>query len=140
VAPSVETHEERQFHESIPCATPRSRPHCVRWGPRSPPPKGHSPPLFGPCLLWPNGWMNHYATWYKGRPRSLLRCVTWGSSAPPPKRARLLWPNGRPRPISATAVRFYFVAVVYSLSFFFLRLFSPVADWMSTVLLHVMSP
>jgi len=31
--------------------------HIVRWGPISPPhEKGHSiPPLFGPCLLWPNG-------------------------------------------------------------------------------------
>jgi len=25
---------------------------------RSPPVKGHSPPIFGPCLLWPNGWMD----------------------------------------------------------------------------------
>ena len=37
---------------------PRPRPHCVRWEPSSPR-KGHSstavPPLFGPCLLWPNG-------------------------------------------------------------------------------------
>jgi len=34
---------------------PRPRRHCVRWGP-SPHGKGHSsPPLFGPCLLWPNG-------------------------------------------------------------------------------------
>ena len=23
--------------------------------PAPPPPKGHSPPVFGPCLLWPNG-------------------------------------------------------------------------------------
>jgi len=34
--------------------------------------KGHSPhsslPIFGPCLLWPNGWMDHNATWYGGRP------------------------------------------------------------------------
>jgi len=35
---------------------PRSRPHCVIWGPAPPPGKGHSdPPLFGQCLLWPNG-------------------------------------------------------------------------------------
>ena len=81
---------------------PRPRPHCVRWGPRSPstkrrhspqlsahvyggltaewikmplgmdvglgpghivldgdpappPQKGGTPPIFGPCLLWPNG-------------------------------------------------------------------------------------
>jgi len=32
---------------------PRPRPHCVRRGPSSLR-KGHSsPPLFGPCLLWP---------------------------------------------------------------------------------------
>ena len=36
---------------------PRPSPHCVRWGPSSlAPRKGHiSPPLFGTCLLWPNG-------------------------------------------------------------------------------------
>jgi len=22
------------------------------------PPKGHTPPIFGPYLLWPNGWMD----------------------------------------------------------------------------------
>jgi len=34
----------------------RSRPHCVRWGPAPLPEKEHSsPPLFGPCLLWPKG-------------------------------------------------------------------------------------
>ena len=26
--------------------------------PASPPLKGHSPPIFGQCLLWPNGWMD----------------------------------------------------------------------------------
>jgi len=33
----------------------RSRPrqHCVRWGRSSPFPKG-APPIFSPCLLWPN--------------------------------------------------------------------------------------
>jgi len=34
----------------------RPRRHCVRW---EPPKKGHSSPHFGPCLLWPNGCMNH---------------------------------------------------------------------------------
>jgi len=88
------------------------RRHCLRWGPISPPLKGHSPqfsanvrcgqsngwakmplgmevdlglgdfvfdgdpappekkhsphPIFGPCLLWPNGWMDQDATWYGG--------------------------------------------------------------------------
>jgi len=36
--------------------SPRPSWHCVRWGPSSPHGKGDSnPPLFGPCLLWPNG-------------------------------------------------------------------------------------
>ena len=30
---------------------PRTQPHCVRWGPWSPPPKGHSPPIFGPSVV-----------------------------------------------------------------------------------------
>jgi len=34
---------------------PRPWPHCVRWGHSSPPPKGHSPPIFGPYPLRPNG-------------------------------------------------------------------------------------
>jgi len=90
---------------------PRPGPHCVRWGARFPPPKGHSPsqfsthiccgqmawwikmplvmevglnpsdivldgdlaplpkrrqspPIFGPCLLWPHGCMDQDATLY----------------------------------------------------------------------------
>ena len=27
------------------------------------PNKGAEPPIFGPCLLWPNGWMDQDATW-----------------------------------------------------------------------------
>jgi len=23
------------------------------------------PPIFGPCLLWPNGWMDQDAAWYR---------------------------------------------------------------------------
>jgi len=37
--------------------------HCVRWGPRSPSPKGAQPPISGPYLLWPYGSMNQDATW-----------------------------------------------------------------------------
>jgi len=32
------------------------------------PEKGAQPPIFGPFLLWPNGWMHQDATWYGGRP------------------------------------------------------------------------
>jgi len=38
--------------------------HIVLDGDPAPPPsKGHSPQCFGPCLLWPNGWMDQDATW-----------------------------------------------------------------------------
>ena len=40
----------------------------VTWGPSSPTPKGHGPPIFGPCLLWPNG-----------RPSQLLLRPCWVS-------------------------------------------------------------
>ena len=35
--------------------------HRVNYGPSSPlpPKKGHSPPIFGPCLLWPNSRPSH---------------------------------------------------------------------------------
>ena len=32
-------------------------------------PKGAQPSVFGPCLLWPKGWMEQNAIWYGGRPR-----------------------------------------------------------------------
>jgi len=46
--------------------------------------KGRSPTIFGPCLLWPNGWMDQDATWYGGRSRCRRHCVRWGPSYPPP--------------------------------------------------------
>jgi len=36
--------------------------HIVLDGTQLPPKKAHSPPFFGPCLLWPNGWMDKDAT------------------------------------------------------------------------------
>jgi len=58
------------------------------------------PLIFGQCLLWPNGWMDHNATWYGGRPWPRRHCVRWEPSHPRPKGGHsspcLLWPNGRP--------------------------------------------
>jgi len=42
--------------------------------------------------LWPNGWMDQYATWQRGRPRSRPHCVRWGPS-----------PHSSPSPFSAHA-------------------------------------
>jgi len=36
--------------------------HIVLDGDQLPPTKGGQPPIFGPCLLWPNGWMDQDAT------------------------------------------------------------------------------
>jgi len=78
---------------------------------RSPP-----PPIFGPCLLWPNGWMDQDDIWYGGGPQSRPHCARWRPSSPLQKGDRdpifgpfLLWPNdcmyqdttwyrGRPQP------------------------------------------
>ena len=62
------------------------------------------PPLCGPCVLWPKGWMDEDATCYRGRPQPRPHCVRWGPSSPlkgvqqlhPLFGRCLLWPNGRP--------------------------------------------
>ena len=50
---------------------------CVRWElgyprKREPPPRK---PIFGPCLLWPNGWMDQVATCYGGKRRLRRRLL-----------------------------------------------------------------
>jgi len=47
---------------------PRPRPHSARWGPSSPSAKGVQSPIFGPCILWPNGWMDQDGTWHGSGP------------------------------------------------------------------------
>jgi len=49
------------------------------------PKKGAEPPIFGPYLLWPNGWMDQDGTWYGGRPQPMGLCVRCGPSPPPQK-------------------------------------------------------
>ena len=53
--------------------------------PAPPPQKGAEPPIFGPYLLWPKGWMDQDATWHGGRSRHTPHCARWGSSSPSPK-------------------------------------------------------
>ena len=54
--PNGWTDQDETWHAGRP--RPCSWPHCVRWGPSSPSPRGHSPhPTFGPYLLRPNGWI-----------------------------------------------------------------------------------
>jgi len=42
-------------------------------------------PIFGPFLLWPNGWIHQDATRYGARPQPRGLCVRWGPSPPLPK-------------------------------------------------------
>ena len=49
---------------------------------------GAEPPIFGPCLLWPNGWIDQDGTWHGGRPWSSPHCARWGHSSPPQRGGR----------------------------------------------------
>jgi len=59
------------------------------------------PPIFGPCLFWPNGWMDQDGTWYGGRPRPRRHCVRWGPSSPPPRKGHSSPPSFRSMSIVA---------------------------------------
>jgi len=60
--------------------------HIVLDGDTAPlPKKGAEPPIFGPFLLRPNGWMHQDATWYGGRLQARRLCVRWGPSPSPQK-------------------------------------------------------
>jgi len=51
----------------------------------SPSQKGGRPPIFGPCLLWPNGWVDQDDTWHGGGPRSRPHCARWRPAPVPQK-------------------------------------------------------
>jgi len=53
----------------------------------SSPKRGWSP-IFGPCLLCPNGWMDQGGTWHGGGPWSRPHCARWGPSYPLQKRGQ----------------------------------------------------
>jgi len=64
------------------------------------PKRGQSlPPIYGSCLLWPNGWMAQDCTWHGGEPWSRPHCARWGPSPFPQKGAEA--PNFRPISIVA---------------------------------------
>ena len=77
-----------------------------------PPQKRGTAPIFGSCLLWPNGCMDQDATWYEGRPWPGQHCVGCGPSSTPlpkghsPQFSAHVWVDqdatcyeGRPRPM-----------------------------------------
>jgi len=50
--------------------------------------RGRSPPIFGPCPLWPNGWMDQDATWHGGIGLGPGHIVLYGEPDPLPKGAQ----------------------------------------------------
>jgi len=52
------------------------------------PKKVAEPPIFGPCLLWPNGCMDQDNTWHGGGPWPRPHYARWGPSSPPQKGGR----------------------------------------------------
>jgi len=62
--------------------------------------KGAELPIFGLCILWPDGCMQQDTTWYGGRPQPRRLCVRWGPSShsynghSPIFGQCPLWPNG----------------------------------------------
>ena len=65
-------------------------------GDPAPPPQkgGGALQIFGPCLLWPNGWMDEAGNWHGGRSQPRRLCVRWGPSPPPQIFGPCLWPTG----------------------------------------------
>jgi len=59
-------------------------------GTQLPPQKGGGAPspIFGPCPLWPNAWMDQDGTWHGRGPLSTPHCARWGPSSPPQKGGR----------------------------------------------------
>ena len=68
---------------------------CFSMGIQLPSPKrGRSPsPIFGPCLLWPNGWIDQDGTWQGGGPWCTPHCARWAPSSPAKKRGRTAPPQ-----------------------------------------------
>jgi len=81
---------------------PQPRRLCVRWGPSPLPKKGGEAPsaIFGPFLLWTNGWMHQDATWYGGRPQLRGLCVRYVPIPLPKKGAE---PPSKNRPMFIVA-------------------------------------
>jgi len=68
--------------------------------PAPPSQKRGTAPIFSPCLLWSNSWMDQDATWYGGRPQPRWHC--WMRTQLPLKGAQ---PPPNFQPMSVVAKR-----------------------------------
>jgi len=55
----------------------------------------HGRAIFGPCLLWPNGWMDQDGTWHRGS-LGPVHIVLDGDTAPLPQKGAEPPPHFRP--------------------------------------------
>ena len=63
--------------------------------------KGAQPPVFGPFVLWPNGWIDEDAIWYGSRSQPRPHLLD-GNPAPPPTKGAQQPPSFWPMSIVAT--------------------------------------
>jgi len=75
---------------------------CMEWSTAAPPPLSKFAGagfacvhiICGPCLLWPKGWMDQDAIWYRCRPPPRPHCIPSPKGAQPPIFGLcLLWLN-----------------------------------------------
>jgi len=81
--------------------------------------------IFGPCLLWPNGWMDEDANWYGNSPRPRPHCVrpsfpapAKGAQKPPFFSAHVYCGHGRPSQLLLSSCSFFislFVVIIQSI-------------------------
>ena len=83
--------------------------------PATPRKKAH--PNFGPCLLWPNGWMGEDAAWYGRRPRPRPHCTRRDPSSrkrgtvAPLFSAHVYCGHGRPSQLLLSSCCFYYLTL-----------------------------
>jgi len=92
------------MHQDATWYGDRSPPRglCVRWGSSPLPKKEAEPPIFSPCLWWPNGWMDQDGTWHGGIGLGPVHIVLDGDTTAFPQKGAeppifgpsLLWLNG----------------------------------------------
>jgi len=96
--PNGWTDQDETWH----AGRPRPWPHCVRWGPSSPSPKGAQPPNFRPISVAAK-WQHVTCSGARPRPRRL--CVRWGPRSALPKRGAEHGPPKFLRPMFIAAKR-----------------------------------
>jgi len=88
--------------------------------------KAHPPhAIFGPCLLWPNGWMDEDAAWYGSRSRPRPHCTRRGprsrerGTAVPLFSAHVYCGHGRPSQLLLNSCYLSLLAIIFLILSFY---------------------